>query len=193
MKKAACKACFKEILIAKRASARNSLCESCRKIRGDYRTRNKCIVCGSNYELSKKSYCDACRLRIYQDNGRRNSAKQSQAKRSWSEVELGKLCEARFNKITFNDPIFPNDPPTTSHWDADILIHDHKIAVLWNGPWHYRKLRNKHNLEQVQSRDQIKMKCIVAFGWMPIVIKDEEGKKSLSKVKEAFETILEKI
>lgn len=37
---------------------------------------------------------------------------------SWSEIELDKLCEARFNKVTFNDPMFTNDdPPTATDWD----------------------------------------------------------------------------
>lgn len=191
MKNANCKACSKEIEIAKRASIYNSLCESCRKTRGDYRTRSSCSICGSCYELSKKNYCDACRLKIYQDNGRRNAAKQSESRRSWSEIELGKLCQEAFERVSFNDPIFPNDPPTQTHWDADILIHDCKIAVLWNGPWHYRKLRARHNVEHVQSRDRIKLERIRSAGWHPIVIKDELGQKSIEKVKEAFSIIME--
>ena len=28
-------------------------------------------------------------------------------------------------------------------WDADIILTDLKIAILWNGKWHYEKLTKK--------------------------------------------------
>ncbi len=58
-------------------------------------------------------------------------------------------------------------------WDADVIIHDHKIAVLWNGAWHFRKLREGHSVAQVQNRDRIKMAVIKANGYIPYVIEDE--------------------
>lgn len=34
-------------------------------------------------------------------------------------------------------------------WDADIIIEDLKIAILWNGKWHYEKITEKHSVSQV--------------------------------------------
>jgi hypothetical protein len=113
-------------------------------------------------------------------------------RRSWSEIELGKLCQTHFKHVTFNDPIFPNDPPTETHWDADILIHDHRVAILWNGPWHYRKLRQQHSVEQVQRRDRIKLNRIISAGWHPIVIRDDKGEKNILKVQSVFIELVEK-
>ena len=44
-----------------------------------------------------------------------------------------KLCEQEFKDVLHNEPIFNN-------WDADIILKEYKIAVLWNGIWHYKKI-----------------------------------------------------
>lgn len=43
------------------------------------------------------------------------------------------ICKKYFHNVTHNDPIFDG-------WDADILLHDHKIAICWNGDWHYKNM-----------------------------------------------------
>lgn len=47
-------------------------------------------------------------------------------------------------------------------WDADIIIPNIKVAVLWNGKWHYEQIKKGHSVKQVQNRDKIKLKEIVA-------------------------------
>ena len=42
-------------------------------------------------------------------------------------------------------------------WDADIIIHDYKIAILWNGAWHYKQISKNSSLIQIQNRDVIKI------------------------------------
>lgn len=75
-------------------------------------------------------------------------------------------------------------------WDADILVHDIKLAVLWNGPWHYRKITKKHSLKQVQTRDAIKLVEIAKAGWTAYVIVDRVGKFSEARVRHEFESIV---
>ena len=75
--------------------------------------------------------------------------------------------------------------PIFNNWDADIIIHDIKFAVLWNGPWHYRKIKNSHSVKQVQNRDNIKIREIEKFGYTPYIIKDD-GKYNEAFVKEEF-------
>lgn len=89
-------------------------------------------------------------------------------KRSKQEIELYNLCKDHFGEtaVTNNEKIF-------NGWDADILIYDHRIAILWNGPWHYKEMGfSNHSLKQVQNRDIIKIKEIYAMGWTPIVFED---------------------
>jgi hypothetical protein len=65
--------------------------------------------------------------------GGKNSAKKN-VRRSKNEIRLFELCESEFQNTTSNDTSIANG------WDADILLHDHKIAILWNGPWHYKEM-----------------------------------------------------
>ena len=81
-----------------------------------------------------------------------------------------------------NEPIF-------NGWDADIIIEDLKVAVLWNGKWHYEKVTRSHSLEQVQNRDKIKLKEIESAGYTPYVIKDM-GKADPIFVRMEFEKLL---
>jgi len=93
------------------------------------------------------------------------------------------LCEQYFNNVEHNKSIF-------NGWDADVIIHDIKYAILWNGPWHYKKLNKKHSVEQVQNRDNIKINEIIKYGYTPYIIKDL-GKYKESFVQEKFDEFLE--
>ena len=63
------------------------------------------------------------------------------------------LCVKEFSDVLSNENIF-------NGWDADIILTKEKVAVLWNGIWHYKKITKKHSLIQVQNRDIIKLKEI---------------------------------
>ncbi len=90
-----------------------------------------------------------------------------QTRRSKNEILFAELCEEHFtfDEVVCNEPMFEG-------WDADIILKKLKIAILWNGVWHYKKVREGHNLAQVQSRDKIKMKIIKKLGFIPYVVKD---------------------
>lgn len=193
LKHANCVVCNVELRIKKQQSLASARCQQCKLARQGrpHKSSTKlCADCQCSFIAKYAKFCLTCRKLRQANSGRKSAASQASTRRSWSEIELGKLCQAHFLDVTFNDPIFPNDPPTETHWDADILIHDHRIAILWNGPWHYRKLRSKHSVEQVQRRDQIKLNRIIANSWYPFVIQDETGQKNLTKVNSAFDEIV---
>lgn len=77
-------------------------------------------------------------------------------------------------------------------WDADVIIEDYKLAILWNGVWHYKKIKDKHSVEQVQKRDELKLYEIQKLGYIPYIIKDE-GKYNKSFVDFEFQKLLEYI
>lgn len=85
-------------------------------------------------------------------------------KRSKNEILFAQLCSEKFN-ILCNKPMFGG-------WDADIIILDYKISILWNGVWHYKKITQKHSLLQVQTRDKIKIEQIKNCNYTPYIIKD---------------------
>ena len=74
-------------------------------------------------------------------------------------------------------------------WDADVILPDLKVAILWNGKWHYEEIMEGTSLKQIQNRDRIKLKEIRKAGYEPYVIKDM-GKHNPQFVKEQFETFL---
>jgi hypothetical protein len=107
---------------------------------------------------------------------------QSKNRRSKNETYFAELCKERFNEVKFNEPMF-------NGWDADVIIEDLKLAVLWNGKWHYEKITEKHSVEQVQNRDKIKLKEIAEKGYGSYVIKDM-GKYKKTFVEEKFKEML---
>jgi hypothetical protein len=124
-----------------------------------------CNFCKKDF-LSK-NYRKACSLECKKEllslSGRK--ASQNVVKRSKAEIYFFELCKANYQNIDNNKNIFFG-------WDADIILHDFKIAILYNGKWHYEKITEKHSLEQVQNRDRIKIKKIIQYGYLPYIIKD---------------------
>jgi hypothetical protein len=90
-----------------------------------------------------------------------------QCRRSKNEIYFSQLC-ARDFVITTNEPFFDG-------WDADVIIHSEKTAILWNGIWHYKPVIKTRSLKQAQLRDKIKMDVIEKYGYIPYVIKDMGG------------------
>lgn len=91
------------------------------------------------------------------------------------------LCAERFEVLT-NVPMFEG-------WDADVVIPSLKVAVLWNGPWHYKQISKKSSLTQIQVRDKLKLEAIVRSGYTPYVIKDM-GKHNEAFVKQQFKVFI---
>ena len=86
-------------------------------------------------------------------------------KRSRNEIYFAELCGQHFNTVLTNECIF-------NGWDADVIIEDIKMAILWNGKWHYEKIMKNHSVEQVQNRDMIKLNEIKKAGYKSYTIKD---------------------
>lgn len=67
-----------------------------------------------------------------------------------------------------NEPVF-------NGFDADILIPSLKLAITWDGVWHYKQLPLKtHNLKRTQRNDKQRIIEIKNKGWNYIVVKDFE-------------------
>lgn len=125
-----------------------------------------CKVCNTLIKGYHRSTCKSieCLETIYMQAGLKSAAKQ--VRRSKDERKLFILCQQNFQNIRHNEPIIDN-------WDADIILDDYKVAVLWNGPWHYKDMPHKgFSLKQVQNRDSIKIRKLTELGWKVIVFED---------------------
>jgi hypothetical protein len=141
------------------------------KLTGQIRAKFKetqCIVCNCLTGSNRRKTCsNTCRDKLIvaggSKGGKRSATKQ--VRRSKQEIELYQLCKSEWN-VTHNVPIVDG-------WDADIILNEYKVAILWNGPWHYKQMPfNNHSLKQVQNRDRIKKQTLEAKGWKVIVFDD---------------------
>lgn len=158
-----------------------SICKNCNKEYVQTRKTQQfcCKGCAASYRnINNVNISDIAR------KGGLKSV-QSQNRRSKNEIYFAELCKDYFNNIKTNEPIF-------NGWDADVIIEDYKIAVLWNGKWHYEQCNKKHSVKQVQNRDKIKLKEIANYGYTSYIIKDM-GKYNKQFVEEQFEIFIKYI
>jgi hypothetical protein len=151
-----------------------------------------CIMCNKEFQpkYSKRKLCSRTCQRLFEKNPEykygaiKNGEKGGkvsvtvQSRRSKNEQYFSELCAKEYN-ITMNEPYFDG-------WDADVIIHSEKVAILWNGVWHYNQISKTQSLKQVQARDKIKTAIIERYGYTPYVIKDM-GKYNKKFVEQEFE------
>ena len=146
------------------------------------RNPNRCTQCGKalSYNMRFRKTCsDECLHTLRSELGKKLVALQNL--RSKNEIAFCQLCEQYFGKenVLHNAVMF-------NGWDADIIIPDLKVAILWNGPWHYIEISKTQKLKQVQNRDRIKQREIINCGYRPYIIEDVKREKN--KVEKEFET-----
>lgn len=138
----------------------------------------ECHCCKKDFEVNaayfhkrkiKLFYCedDVCMktvmASISEHTGKRSANKR--CLRSKQEIQLFELCNKLY-KVTSNEII-------ADGWDADIVFPEHKVAVLWNGPWHYKEMgHSNHSLNQVVTRDCIKIQLFENLGWKVLIYQD---------------------
>lgn len=151
-----------------------------------------CKNCENNFEINWKKrhqlFCSrSCSTKWKNKHigisrlGGLSSASKSTL-RSKNEILFFNLCNNYFDNVQHNISLF-------NGWDADVVLTNEKIAILWNGVWHYKQITKKHSVEQVQNRDRIKIKEIKNMGYTPYIIKDM-GKYNPKFVNEEFNKFL---
>ena len=92
--------------------------------------------------------------------------------RSKNERLFFELINEQFDDALPNQRIF-------NGFDADVTIPSLKLAIHWNGIWHYKQVFNggygKYQFEQVQERDRQRILEIENCGYLNYIIKDMGG------------------
>lgn len=154
-----------------------------------------CPTCKKEFQprMATKKFCtlecskEQWKTEEYKQNAKKNGQKggkvsaQKQSRRSQNEVYFAQLCQEYFH-ITTNETFFDG-------WDADVIIHKDKIALLWNGIWHYKQISKTQSLVQVQARDKVKTAIIEKYEYAPFIIKDM-GKHNKGFVEQEFAVFL---
>lgn len=145
-----------------------------------------CKNCSSSFEVEwrkrKQLFCSTqCRnVSVASLAGLKSAT--SQSRRSKNEILFYEMCLEKFPDSLANEPMFDG-------WDGDIIIPSKKVAILWNGVWHYKQISKSQSLKQVQTRDKIKIEKITQYGFVPYIVKDL-GKHNPTFVKEEFDKFL---
>lgn len=187
-----CKKCNKEIIHSKHTKRVfcSKECNNHIKDNSNERIITICKNCNNKFEhlkSKKRIFCSQSCVTLYYNRttdrcvraGLKSCSVQKENRRSKNEIYFAELCKKLFNNVTVNEQIF-------NGWDADVILNDQKIAVLWNGKWHYNKIKKDHSVKQVQNRDRIKINEIKKCGYSPYIIKDM-GKFNKEFVEKEFE------
>lgn len=142
-------------------------------------TRKFCSKeCSKYYKEHRKDFLSDESIERLSDAGKKSAFHQRTERRSKNEKLFCNMCEKEFDGVLHNVPLF-------NGWDADVILTKQKIAVLWNGKWHYENIMKGTSLEQIQNRDKIKIQEIKNAGYTPYIIKDY-GKYNQNFVEEQF-------
>lgn len=184
-----CETCFNLFV----TTGYSQTCKQCKKDkieqrREDSKVIKTCDFCTNEFKTKSltRNWCSSkCRTLTAGWTAQCRKAGQAAAKvlqnvrRSKNEIYFSELCEKEFKNVLINERIF-------NGWDADVVLSDYKLAIHWNGAWHYKKLFPGHNLENIQNRDKIKYNEVTKFGYVNYIIIDENSKLNKEFVEEEF-------
>lgn len=167
--------------------------------KGKLRCKSKkciCKVCDKefNWVIFKKTCSQSCLNIINRKSsilaGKLSSSKSYQIKsRSKNERLMYKKIKDVYSDALHNYRAFDG-------WDADIVIPSLKIAIHWNGVWHYKNVYNNEYgeklFESVKAKDILKYKAIEEKGYTNYIIVDM-GRFNINKVNYEFDVFLKKV
>jgi len=148
----------------------NKICIFCKNSFVPKRSKQK--LC--NIECSKSFLSSDEMIEKRKSFGRKGGiiSASVQLRRSKAEILFADMCIKHFGEddVLCNELFFKDK--NDKYWDADIIIKSIKIAILYNGIWHYKKVNKNHNIDAVQSRDKLKQKIILNNDYSYYIIKD---------------------
>lgn len=144
----------------------------------------ECVWCKNDYNVKrrKQQFCskDCAGKHLSKDpevNKERgriggNKSMLTLCRRSKGEIDFANLCIDYFgNENIICNQLFFKDK-NNNLWDADIIITHLKIAVLYNGVFHYKKVYKDQKLERMIAKDRLKEKIIIQNGYTYYIVKD---------------------
>lgn len=144
-----------------------------------------CIFCSKEFisKKNRKTCSPECYKNLLPSIGKK--AGLASASRPFNKRNRSSNEKIFFSKI---QSLFPDSLPNQrifNNWDADIVIPSLKLAIHWNGPWHYKPILGQELLNKVQYKDELRYKAIEEKGYTNYIIQDM-GKMNLQKVEEEY-------
>ena len=143
----------------------------------------RCSLCGKKIlPKTKTGMCFTCAVASGALKTSNSFRRNLRITRSKNEIEFASLCKTRWDYVFENPKMFEG-------YDADIVLLDQHVAILWNGIHHYIPTKGgEKNLEDVQRRDKEKIESIIKCGFKPYIIKDE-GRADSNFVSQEFDKL----
>lgn len=153
-------------------------CKYCEDI--FYSRRQKRIFCTVRCGLDWKR-CTFEGIEENRKNGSKGGKMASKVKRSKNENHFYLLCKEHFKQynVLSNERMFDG-------YDADVIIPELKLAIEWNGPWHYKKVHKYHDFNRTHRNDLQKKKKIEKHKYTLYIIKDLRGDENKKFVRNEF-------
>lgn len=131
---------------------------------------NQCLVCGKFHKVlhHEKTCSPECHKKSLIDAGQKGGkiSNTKRVKRSKDEIKL-------FELVLNIDKNSESNKVLVDGWDTDIFIPSLNLAIMWNGPWHYKEMNlYNHSLEKVQQRDRFKEQLFKDHGFNVLVFED---------------------
>jgi len=136
----------------------------------------KCKICGKEFShIKRKVTCSPeCNSKLSSMSGKKGGSKTASLsfhKRNRSKNE--KLFYSKIKEI-FPDTI--KNERIFNGSDADIIIPSIKLAIHWNGKWHYQNVFNNEKgqkiFDTVKKKDVIRYSEVEKCGYRNYIIKD---------------------
>lgn len=103
--------------------------------------------------------------------------------RSYNEMYFYQLVKEKFPDALNNKFIF-------NGYDADVIIPSLKLAIHWNGIWHYKSVISELHFNSIQEKDKLRYNEIEKAGYTNYIIKDIKSCKNYELVKEELKKFL---
>ena len=147
-------------------------------------TNSYCIICKKHFKgtFKGKKTCSVNCLKLRQiENGKNwiNNSTVNRRGRSRNEGYFAKLIKNDISNVITNKRMF-------NGFDADIILLDQKIAIHWNGPFHYRQIFTEEHFNNIKHRDELRYEEIKKCGFTNYIINDSDN-KGFNKAKVEYE------
>ena len=96
-------------------------------------------------------------------------------------------------RVKLGNGVMHHDMSNAEPYEIDISIPSKKVAISWDGPFHYKPIFGNRKLLRVQSRDKNKQTILENKGWKYISVKDDTNHYDPKFVELKVDEILEAI
>lgn len=98
------------------------------------------------------------------------------------------LINAGYNVIQRTNEFSPG-----RRFEVDIALPDEQVAIEWDGAAHFEPIYGEEALKKTQTKDAVKDKALVAFGWSLIRARDRSTAYSRAFAERSAEKLIETI